>query len=123
MTDVYLAAAPYLASSLGLVATLLLFASLKAELRRATRRERQRAEEVASRLGNMEREPVFIPVAPRPGFNIERRVHALRLFRRGEDAAHIAATLGIPRCEAELLIRVQQMAGGRLVESAVSRPR
>jgi hypothetical protein len=40
--------------------------------------------------------------------NQTRRVHALRLLRRGEDVAHIAAVLEVPRSEVELLVRVYQ---------------
>jgi hypothetical protein len=33
----------------------------------------------------------------------------MRMLRRGQDLAHIAAALGVPRKEVELLIRVQGM--------------
>lgn len=50
------------------------------------------------------------PAAPRPGMNLNRRVQALRLLRRGEDLGHIASALGVPRCEVELLVRVHRLA-------------
>jgi hypothetical protein len=56
-----------------------------------------------------EPEPVFVQCAPRSGFNLNHRIQALRLLRRGEDAAHIAAALGIARSEVELLIRIQEI--------------
>ena len=103
---------PYIAAALGILAALVFFLSLKRELRRAMRRERARVEELLVNLRTpvpAEPEPVYIPVAVRPGLNISRRVHALRMLRRGDDTAHIAAALGIPRREVELLVRVQAM--------------
>ena len=46
---------------------------------------------------------------PRPGMNLNRRVQALRLLRRGENLEHIAAALGVPLCEIELLVRIEQL--------------
>ena len=51
--------------------------------------------------------------AARPGFNITTRAMALRMLRRNENAAHVAAALGVTRGEVELLVRVQKMAAGR----------
>ena len=116
----YLDAAPLAASALGLLVTLYLFASVKAELRKTMRRERARVDVLAAHIesGAGERQPVFIPVAPQPGLNIQRRAHALRLLRRGQDAAHIAAALAIPRREVELPIRVQQMVAAAIDNAA-----
>jgi hypothetical protein len=55
----------------------------------------------------------FVPAPPRAGLNINRRVHAMRMLRRGEDVSHIAAALGVPRREVELLIRVQSIGKTR----------
>jgi hypothetical protein len=56
--------------------------------------------------------------APEPvsltGMNLNKRTQAVRLLRRGEDVGHIAAALGIPRGEVELLVRVQQMSAKRV---------
>src|SRR2546422_712003 len=103
----YLSAAPFVASALGLVVMLFLFASVKIELRKASQRARGRSDRIQAQIA--EQGPVFIPVAPRPGLNMERRVYALHLLRRGQDAGHIAAALGIPSREVELLIRVQRL--------------
>jgi hypothetical protein len=112
-----LAIAPYAAVALGLALTLLLFVSLKAELYRNTRRERKRLDEVLARLeeaqgsGPAPLEQVFVPVSLPAGFNLNRRVHALRLLRKENDVARVAAILGVPRTEIELLVRVQKMNG------------
>jgi hypothetical protein len=37
----------------------------------------------------------------------------LRLLRRGEDVAHVAAALCVPRREVELLIHVQELSAKR----------
>jgi hypothetical protein len=49
------------------------------------------------------------PVIPASGMNLNRRTHALRLFRRGERPEQIAATLGVPLGEVELLRKVQRI--------------
>jgi hypothetical protein len=49
------------------------------------------------------------PTAARPGMNLSRRSHALRLYRRGEPAGRIAQELGIPLKEVELLIKVHEI--------------
>ncbi|MEO8097428.1 MAG: hypothetical protein ABI811_06975 [Acidobacteriota bacterium] len=112
----YLPLVPYAAVALGLVPILTLFWSLKRELQMAIRRERRRVDQMFERLEEaaqttplMLAPPVFIPVAARPGFNIDRRIHAVRLLRKGEDAGYVAAALGIPRSEVDLLVRVQGM--------------
>jgi DNA-binding NarL/FixJ family response regulator len=50
---------------------------------------------------------------PLSGMNLNKRTQAVRLLRRGEDVGHIAAALGVPRGEVELLVRVQQMSAHR----------
>lgn len=116
-----LALAPYAAVALGLVATLTLFLSLKAEMHRTARRERRHLDETLARLEDAEcreREPVFVPVSGPAGINVSRRVHAMRLLRKGEDVSHVAAALGVPRREVELLIRVQGFVSGSQVKAA-----
>jgi hypothetical protein len=51
----------------------------------------------------------FVPAPLRAGLNLNKRVHAMRMLRRGEDISHIAAALGVPRKEVELLIRVHSI--------------
>lgn len=111
LPELLLEAAPFLAVILSLALTLYLFASIKVELRRALRREREQWTALMRSAGEQAagREPVYIPVTAPAGFNLQRRTHALRLLKRGHDAAHIAAVLGIPRAEVELLIRVEKM--------------
>ncbi|MGH9674342.1 MAG: hypothetical protein ACRD44_14265 [Bryobacteraceae bacterium] len=47
-----------------------------------------------------------------PGINLTRRSQVLRLSRRGESAGQIAATLGVPLNEVELLLKVHQATTG-----------
>jgi hypothetical protein len=110
-SSLLLDAAPFLATALGLAVTLYLFVSVKVELRRSLRREREQFAAPAARAAETtpQHEPVYVPVAAAPGFNLRRRTHALRLLKRGQDAARIAAVLGIPRAEVELLIRVEKL--------------
>jgi hypothetical protein len=110
----YLALAPYAVVALGLVITLVLFFSVKLDLERRTKRERRRVDEMIERLQTASAmpptpEPVFVPVSAPAGLNINRRTHALRLLKKGQDVAHISAALGVPRQEIELLVRVQDL--------------
>jgi hypothetical protein len=93
-----------------------LFLSLKREIQGSSRKHRKRLEAVEKRLSEAwqsgpgeETSLPPLPPAPfplRPGFNLNKRVHAVRMLRRGKDVGHIAAALGVPRKEVELLIRV-----------------
>jgi hypothetical protein len=49
------------------------------------------------------------PGPPRAGLNLDKRSQALRMHRRGEPAAQIAATLELPRQEVELLLKVHRV--------------
>ena len=104
---------PYILIAAGLLSTLALFLALKREIRLHAQRARTRIEEMATRLNDAERAPDSapqpIPLPWRAGLNLNTRVHALRMMRRGEDISHIAAALGVPRREVELMIRVQQI--------------
>ena len=102
--------AQYIFLALGLMACLSLFFTLKCEILAHARKQRKRLEEMDRKVIDAnERHPeaVIIPTAPRSGFNASRRVLAMRMLRRGEDVSHVAAALGVPRREVELLIRVQ----------------
>ncbi len=109
----------------GLSACLYLFLLLKREFRAAELRlgERQRViEEAAAQsretVGNLERglgelqvrTELLVPPAPPPsGLNLGKRGQVLRMFRRGESPARIAASLALPRREVELLVKVEQL--------------
>ena len=115
---------PYALTTAGLVSTIALFLTLKREVRRQAERQRTRIEEMLARLNDADRsepapQPVteFVPSPMRAGLNLNRRVHAMRMLRRGEDVAHIAAALGVPRREVELLIRVQSMGKTRAAQA------
>jgi hypothetical protein len=49
------------------------------------------------------------PGLPKPGLNLSKRSHALRMHRRGEGADQIAAALELPRQEVELLLKVHRI--------------
>jgi hypothetical protein len=50
------------------------------------------------------------PPLPRPGINIAQRSQVLRRHRAGEDPAAIAATLGLPLAEVNLLLKIDRLA-------------
>jgi hypothetical protein len=118
---------PYLLIAAGLAATLALFLALKREIGAQGTRQKMRIEEMVLRLKEAERPapPVileapapFVPAPLRAGLNLSKRVHALRMLRRGEDVSHIAAALGVPRQEVELLVRVQTIGRARVATSS-----
>jgi hypothetical protein len=49
------------------------------------------------------------PAMPRPGWNLSNRSQALRMHRRGAEAAEIASTLAIPLQEVDLLLKVHRI--------------
>jgi hypothetical protein len=116
---------PYLLIAAGLLSTLALFVTLKRDASRLAQRQRTRMEEMIARLDEAERLPqpapepaeTFVPTPLRAGLNLNKRVHAMRMLRRGEDISHIAAALGVPRREVELLIRVQSMGRARVANA------
>jgi hypothetical protein len=115
---------PYLLIAAGLCSSLILFLTLKRELRRMVFRQKTRIEEMMVRLDEAARPPeavaeavTFVPAPLRAGLNLNKRIHAMRMMRRGEDIAHIAAALGVPRREVELLVRVQSIGKARAASS------
>lgn len=94
--------------ALGLIACLCGFLSLKRDLYILARKYSERA--------------APSPAVARSGFTSARRAQALRRLGQGEDAARIAATMGIPLPEVELLSRVQRMMASYAAESAAEAP-
>lgn len=104
---------PYLLIAAGLLSTLALFVTVKHEIWGLARRQK------TERPAAGEPAEVFVPAPLRAGLNLSKRVHALRMLRRGEDVSHVAAALGVPRKEVELLIRVQSIGRVRVANVGV----
>ena len=99
---------------LGLAAVLGLFLKLRSEMKAQARLNEERYETVLAQLREAAQPaPESMPTS---GMNLNKRTQAVRLLRRGEDVGHIAAALGLPRGEVELLIRVQQMSVRRTAQ-------
>jgi hypothetical protein len=60
------------------------------------------------------------PMSVKPGLNLSKRSQALRMHRRGEAPAQIAAALNIPSQEVELLIKVQRIVLSNMQSKAAS---
>lgn len=60
---------------------------------------------------------------PRAGLNLSTRSQALRMHRRGDAPAQIAAALEVPLQEIELLLKVHRIVLENLVVNARSDPR
>jgi hypothetical protein len=116
---------PYLLVAAGSISSLTMFLTLKREIRRLMFRQKTRIEEMLARLDEAERAPqpvaaqeaAFVPAPLRAGLNLSNRVHAMRMLRRGESMSHVAAALGVPRREVELLVRVQSMGKARAAKA------
>jgi site-specific recombinase XerC len=108
-----------LAGSLALASCLALFLSMKRELalvRRALTDSRDSAAAsaatLAAELAALRQDAESPDAAFWTGqeLNLTRRAQALRMQRRGESPATIAAALRAPRNEIDLLLKIQEMA-------------
>ncbi|MBK7931871.1 MAG: hypothetical protein IPJ98_31640 [Bryobacterales bacterium] len=114
--------APYIGLTLVLVLSLCLFLQVKFEMRRQAKKwaEERTALQVANlalrgALDDLRREPEpaaapAVSAAPRvAALNLTRRSQVLRLYHRGEMPEQIAAALGVPLNEVDLLLKVNKM--------------
>jgi septal ring factor EnvC (AmiA/AmiB activator) len=117
-----------------LAAAPILYLSLRRELRTTLREQRDKeaalgAEvyDIRAKLQTLDAklqelaaaasEPAAMQQIP-SAVNMSKRIQAIRMLRRGENSAHIAAALGMARQEVELLIRVHQMGAHRAARAA-----
>jgi len=72
---------------------------------------RDTVEALAAQIHDLQKHPLVAPLPgmPKPGLNLNKRSHALRMHRRGEGAAQIAAALELPRQEVDLLLKVHRI--------------
>ena len=72
---------------------------------------RDTVEALAAQVHDLQKHPFVAPPPglPRPGLNLSKRSHALRMHRRGEGTDQIAAALELPRQEVELLLKVHRI--------------
>lgn len=72
---------------------------------------RDTVEALAAQIHDLQKHPLVAlpPGPPKPGLNLNKRSHALRMHRRGEGAEQIAAELELPRQEVELLLKVHRI--------------
>ena len=67
-------------------------------------------ESMTAQVSELRVQPAGGPAGPlRSGLNLTKRSQALRMHRRGESPAEIAAALDLPHQEVELLIKVQKI--------------
>jgi hypothetical protein len=110
--------AMYTALGLSLLASLVLYFDVRVEMAKERCQERRKRDAAAALVhgmaGDLEtmRQSVrTLEVAPASqpaghGINLSKRVQALRMHRRGESVATIAAALQTPRGEIDLLLKV-----------------
>lgn len=103
---------PYILIAFTLTSSLVGFLAVALEMQILASRNRKKFEELSLKLSYAPAkapEPDYLPPAARSGLNMNKRVQAIRMFRRNEDVSHIAAALGATRREVELLIRIHKM--------------
>ena len=114
--------APFLLIGMNSVLCLFFFLCLDHELRITNLRWKRRQTAQESATGELktqvaqlsarvrdaeERAGVLVPpIAPKSGFNLNKRSQVIRMSRRGEQAEKIAASLNLPQREVELLLKV-----------------
>jgi biopolymer transport protein ExbB/TolQ len=81
----------------------------QAEVERKAEALRESLSRAGEELRQMEGQAVAASAGVRPGVNLSKRSHALRLHRRGQTAEQIAAALNMPRQEVELLLKVHRI--------------
>lgn len=112
--------------ALTLVVCLVLFVSLKREIRRlelacgAQKAQLEAAaqlttkclSEVRAEMESLEdRSQLLVPPVPsKSGMNLNKRTQAIRMLHRGEAPEQVAAALGLPLGEVNLLWKVQRAA-------------
>jgi len=124
MIPTFLALAPFAFVAASLVLSIVLFCSLKAEFgrmkkqaeqdrwhwQRTTRDLRLQFHQLRQQVEDLEQKQpteTHIPPSPvRPSLNLSRRSQILRLAKRGERPEQIAAALGLPSNEVELLLKL-----------------
>lgn len=72
---------------------------------------RDTVDALAAQIHDLQSHPPVAPTPglPKPGLNLSKRSHALRMHRRGEAAEQIAAALELPRQEVDLLLKVHRI--------------
>jgi hypothetical protein len=71
----------------------------------------QKIDDLEQQLDELRRHPSAAPgpAPPSTSLNLDKRSQALRMHRRGEEPAEIAAALGIPLQEVHLLLKVHRV--------------
>lgn len=114
-----LALLPFAVPALGICACVILFLTLKSDLRAGDQKLLAKCEtlesEWRSRFEELDKKYKEIasqapqPALPKTAINLTRRSRALELHRLGEAPEQIATALGLPRNEVDLLLKVNAL--------------
>jgi hypothetical protein len=120
----------YAGSAAAMAACLYLFVTLKREIaavaaRRLSEREELQARicELRTRIDELEQNlETFAGASAAPerlgrSLNVNKRMQALRMAKRGDGPERISAALGLPAREAQLLIKVQRLISEAAVKT------
>ena len=97
----------------------------QAPLEAALETTRQNVDGLATEVRDLQQQPAAaaMPAPPRAGLNFSTRSQALRMYRRGDAPAQIAAALDVPLQEVELLLKVHRIVLNNLIVNAKPNPR
>jgi len=119
--------AQYAFLALALAGCLALFLSMKREIARVLRSFTESRDSAAASAATLaaglaalrqEMETTEAPSLTGQELNLTRRAQALRMQRRGESPATIAAALRLPRNEIDLLLKIQRLADDPVLVTA-----
>jgi cell division protein FtsB len=91
-----------------------------AGLEAALQSTHQSLDGLAADIRDLQQQPAVaaMPALPRAGLNLSTRRQALRMHRRGDAPAQIAAALEVPLQEIELLLKVHRIVLENLIVNA-----
>jgi len=113
---------PLIVTTAAALLSLMLFLSMRAQLRSVQARLRK-FEEAATPgtepvKSELKEEPAILMTLPKAGLDTTTRSKVLRMHRAGQSSDDIAASLRMPRGEVDLLVKVHEIELGSLGEPA-----
>ena len=136
LQNIIISLAPFVLIAAGIIVCVYVFISLKREISALERKVEENEARLGAALQGLQpelsslrqgiqeaeqRAGVLVPPAPpKSGLNLNKRSQALKLYRRGELPEKIAAALGLPRREVDLLLKVQKIVIGATKPNSTS---
>jgi hypothetical protein len=127
---IYYPVTQYSVTGVGLLASLFLWGSAKAEIRTIRKAMKKSSTAMESGVQNLShdleeiRKAQTVVVEPTPvavglGINLTKRAQILRMQRRGENKHSIAGALQLPLGEVDLILKIERLMDAEPVKVAV----